>query len=71
MQFIKSLIFNILLYTGLISIFILAIPTLILPSKLTLFFGRLSANYIVFILRIILNTKFTKKQQNYGTNIYE
>ena len=59
MQFIKSLIFNILLYTGLISIFILAIPTLILPSKLTLFFGRLSANYIVFILRIILNTKVT------------
>ena len=59
MQFIKSLIFNILLYTGLISIFILAIPTLILPSKLTLFFGRLSANYIAFILRIILNTKVT------------
>ena len=59
MQFIKSLIFNILLYTGLISIFILAIPTLLLPSKLTLFFGRLSANYIVFILRIILNTKVT------------
>ena len=59
MQFIKSLIFNTLLYTGLISIFILAIPTLILPSKLTLFFGRLSANYIAFILRIILNTKVT------------
>ena len=59
MQFIKSLIFNTLLYTGLISIFILAIPTLILPSKSTLFFGRLSANYIVFILRIILNTKVT------------
>ena len=59
MQFIKSLIFNILLYTGLISIFILAIPTLLLPNKLTLFFGKLSANYIVFILRIILNTKVT------------
>ena len=57
MQFIKSLIFNILLYTGLISIFILAIPTLLLPSKFTLFFGRLSAKYIVFILHIILNTK--------------
>ena len=59
MQFIKSLIFNILLYTGLISIFILAIPTLLLPNKLTLFFGKLSENYIVFILRIILNTKVT------------
>ena len=57
MQFIKSLVFNIFLYSGLILIFILAIPTLVLPSKFTLFFGRLSANYIVIILRIILNTK--------------
>ena len=57
MQFIKSLVFNIFLYTGLVLIFILAIPTLFLPSKFTLFFGRLSANYIVIILRIILNTK--------------
>ena len=57
MQFIKSLVFNIFLYAGLVLIFILAIPTLLLPSKFTLFFGRLSANYIVIILRIILNTK--------------
>jgi len=28
-----------------------------LPSKFTIFFGRLSAKYIVLILRIILNTK--------------
>jgi 1-acyl-sn-glycerol-3-phosphate acyltransferase len=57
MLFIKSLIFNIFLYAGLISIFILAVPTLILPSKFTIFFGRLSAKYLVFILKIILNTK--------------
>ena len=57
MQFIRSLIFNIFLYIGLIAIFILAIPTLVLPSKYTIFFGRLSARYIVLILRIILNTK--------------
>tara|TARA_A100001011_G_scaffold390028_1_gene472648 strand:+ start:559 stop:1263 length:705 start_codon:yes stop_codon:yes gene_type:complete len=57
MQFIKSLVFNIFLYFGLILIFIFAIPTLVLPKKFTLFFGRLSANYIVLILRIILNTK--------------
>ena len=57
MQFIKSLVFNIFLYTGLVLIFILAIPTLLLPSKFTLFFGRLSANYMVFIMRLILNTK--------------
>ena len=56
MQFIKSLVFNIFLYLGLIVIFILAIPTLILPDKFTLFFGKLSASYIVFLLKIILNT---------------
>ena len=57
MQFIRSLIFNIFLYVGLITIFILAIPTLILPSKFTIFFGKISAKYIVLILRLILNTK--------------
>ena len=57
MQFIRSLIFNIFLYLGLITIFILAIPTLFLPSKFTIFFGRLSAKYIVLILRLFLSTK--------------
>jgi 1-acyl-sn-glycerol-3-phosphate acyltransferase len=57
MQFLKSLIFNIFLYLGLITIFILAIPTLILPDKFTLFFGRLSAKYIIFLLKTILSTK--------------
>ena len=57
MQFLKSLIFNIFLYTGLIVIFILAIPTLFLPDKFVLFFGRFCAKYIVFLLKKILNTK--------------
>ena len=57
MQFLKSLIFNIFLYAGLIVIFIFAIPTLFLPDKFVLFFGRLSAKYIVFLLKKILNTK--------------
>ena len=57
MQLIRSLIFNIFLYVGLITIFILAIPTLVLPSKFTIFFDRLTAKYIVLILRIILSTK--------------
>ena len=56
MQFLKSLVFNIFLFSGLILIFILAIPTLLLPAKYTLFFGRVSAKYIVIILKIILNT---------------
>ncbi|MDC0858841.1 lysophospholipid acyltransferase family protein [Pelagibacteraceae bacterium] len=57
MLFFRSLIFNVFLYVGLILIFILAIPTLILPSKFTIFFGRVSAKYLVLILKIILNTK--------------
>ena len=57
MLLIRSLIFNVFLYVGLILIFILAIPTLVLPSKFTIFFGRISAKYLVFILKIILNTK--------------
>ena len=72
MQFIRSLIFNIFLYFGLVTIFIFAIPTLILPSKYTIFFGRLSAKYIVVILRLILNTKVIfhgvenlKKEENF------
>ena len=61
MQFLKSLVFNIFLYVGLVAIFILAIPTLLLPEKFTLFFGRFSAKYIVFLLKIILNTKVVFK----------
>ena len=57
MQFLKSLVFNILLYAGLILIFILAMPTLFLPSKFTLFFGKISAKYMIFTMKIILNTK--------------
>ena len=57
MLFSRSLIFNIFLFVGLILIFILAVPTLVLPSKFTIFFGRVSAKYLVLILKIILNTK--------------
>ena len=57
MQFIRSLIFNIFLYVGLVSIVILAIPTLFLPSKFIILFGRIFAKYIVLILQLILNTK--------------
>ena len=57
MQFIKSLIFNIFLYVGIILVFILAIPTLILPAKFTLYCGKFLAYYIILILRLFLNTK--------------
>ena len=57
MQFIKSLIFNIFLYGGIVLVFVLAIPTLILPSKYTLYCGKFLAYYIILILRLILNTR--------------
>ena len=57
MQFIRSLIFNIFLYAGIILVFILAIPTLILPAKFTLYCGKFLAYYIILILRLFLNTK--------------
>ena len=57
MQFIKSLTFNVFLYFGLILVFIFAIPTLFMPSKFVLYLGKFLAHYIVFILRLILNTR--------------
>ena len=57
MQLIKSLIFNIFLYVGIVVVFLLAIPTLILPKKLTLYCGKFLAYYIIFLLKLILNTK--------------
>ena len=57
MQFIKSLFFNIFLYAGIILVFILAIPTLLLPNKFALYCGKFLANYIILILKLFLNTK--------------
>ena len=57
MQFTKSLIFNIFLYSGIILVFIFAIPTLLLPSKFTLYCGKFLAYYIILLLKVILNTK--------------
>ena len=57
MQFIRSLIFNLFLYIGIILVFFLAIPTLILPSKLTLYCGKFLAYYIILILKLFLNTR--------------
>ena len=57
MLLIRSILFNIILYTGIVSIFLIAIPTLFLPSKFTLFFGKLLGHYVIFIVRLFLNTK--------------
>ena len=57
MQFIRSLVFNIFLYLGIILVLILAIPTLFLPAKFALYCGKFLAYYIILILKIFLNTK--------------
>ena len=57
MQFIKSLVFNVFLYIGIVMFFIVALPTLILPVKFTLYCGKFLAYYIILILRLILNTR--------------
>ena len=59
MQFIRSILFTILFYLALILIFILALPTLILPSKATLICGKILAHIIIFLLRFILGVKVT------------
>ena len=57
MQLIRSLVFNIFLYIGIFLVFILAMPTLLLPAKFTLYCGKFLAYYIILILRLFLNTK--------------
>ena len=59
MQFFRSLVFNILFYSSLILIFVIAIPTLILPNKFTLYFGKILAYITVFLIKSILGRKVT------------
>ena len=57
MLLLRSLLFNFFLYTGIVSVFLVALPTLFLPPKFTLLFGKFLGHYVVFIVRIFLNTK--------------
>tara|TARA_Y100000590_G_scaffold94126_1_gene106641 strand:- start:16 stop:723 length:708 start_codon:yes stop_codon:yes gene_type:complete len=57
MLLLRSLIFNIFLYTGITVVFLIALPALFLPAKFTLLFGKFLGHYVVFIVRIFLNTK--------------
>ena len=52
-----SLLFNIFLYTGIVVVFLVALPSLLLPSKYTLYFGKLLGHYVIFIVKIFLSTK--------------
>ena len=57
MLLIRSILFNFFLYTGIILVFLIAIPTLFLPPIFTLLFGKLLGHYVVFIVRFLLNTE--------------
>ena len=57
MLLLRSLLFNLFLYTGIVVVFLIALPSLFLPKKITLLFGKFLGNYVVFIVRIFLNTK--------------
>ena len=57
MLLLKSLLFNLFLYLGITIVFLIALPSLFLPSKITLIFGKFLGHYVVFVVRIFLNTK--------------
>ena len=57
MSFLRSLLFNLFLYTGIIVVFLIALPALMLPIKITLLFGKFLGHYVVFVVKIFLNTK--------------
>ena len=56
MLLIRSLLFNLFLYAGIVVVFLTALPALFLPAKITLLFGKFLGHYVVFIVRIFLNT---------------
>ncbi|MDC6465541.1 lysophospholipid acyltransferase family protein [Pelagibacteraceae bacterium] len=57
MQLLKSLLFNLFLYAGITTVFLIALPSLLLPSKFTLFFGKFLGHYVIFVVKFFLNTK--------------
>jgi len=57
MLLLRSLLFNFFLYAGIIFVFVIAIPALFLPIKITLLFGKFLGHYVVFIVKVFLNTK--------------
>ena len=57
MQFLKSLIFNFFLFFGIALVLIIAFPTLALPKKGTLSFGKFLAHYVIFLVENILRSK--------------
>ena len=57
MQLLRTLLFNIFLYAGIVFVFLIALPTLLLPPICTLLFGKFLGHYVIFIVRVFLNTE--------------
>jgi len=57
MLLLRSLLFNFFLYAGIVIVFLMALPALLLPPKITLLFGKFLGYYVVFVVRVFLNTK--------------
>ena len=64
MLLLRSLLFNLFLYTGIIGVFLVALPSLLLPPKVTLLFGKFLGHYVIFMVRFFLNTKVEIKGIN-------
>ena len=57
MLFLRSLLFNFFLYAGIVFVFLIALPTLLLPPICTLLFGKFLGHYVIFIVKVFLNTE--------------
>ena len=57
MVFLRSFFFNIFLYCGIASACIISIPLLFMKDKYMICAGKVLSDYVVYILKIFLNTK--------------
>ena len=64
MLLLRSLLFNFFLYLGIVFVFLIALPTLFLPTKFTLLFGKSLGYYVILIVKIFLKTKIEIKGKN-------
>jgi len=57
MLILRSLLFNFFLYIGIIVVFLIAVPALFLPTKVTLLCGKFLGHYVVFAVKVFLGAK--------------
>ena len=58
---IRKIIFKFFFYTGVIAVFIIFLPALILPQKVVLFVGKILGYWIKFCLNFFLSVKVEVK----------